>query len=466
VAAIWILAVALPCSAAELVAIRVGEHPAFTRVVFELDVPGGYRIERNADGESPNVIRVTLDAASSDQRITSGSSGIESVSVDAGSPRSVARIAARDPGRPIKEMILADPPRVVLDFMRPEPVTPPRVARAAPQPEPTAQPQPAPTEPSIPAAAPAVVPEPEAAPPQTAEIEPIDSTRAEAPAPPDALHEPDVVATATEPEAVAEPESEAGLEAEAVEAEAAPAADVARTPTPVDPDFAPVPRSSPSMGLVAAGLGLIALLVGGFLFLRRRRSGDDADMDVSTLFPEADGDTDDRPIPKEGFSMGAASPAASDPGPSSEPAADAGLEAPTPVRTPDSPAAAHGIFDEELEEKEAMAMDHNETLGSMDSEAPTQLGAGANLADGGGSNIVRIIQDMESRIAHLEARLDESIEARQQLERQVSAQTEELRVQRAAIARTQRALRSMNRTDEEQATEPALRNPDAAPRSE
>jgi hypothetical protein len=42
----------------------------------------------------------------------------------------------------------------------------------------------------------------------------------------------------------------------------------------------------------------------------------------------------------------------------------------------------------------------------------------------------------------------------------VAAQSEELRVQRAAIARTQRALRSLNRSEEEQATEPALRDPE------
>jgi septal ring factor EnvC (AmiA/AmiB activator) len=66
---------------------------------------------------------------------------------------------------------------------------------------------------------------------------------------------------------------------------------------------------------------------------------------------------------------------------------------------------------------------------------------------------------MERRIAHLETRLDESIDARERLERQVAAQTEELRVQRAAIARTQRALRGLSRSEEEQATEPALRDP-------
>ena len=96
----------------------------------------------------------------------------------------------------------------------------------------------------------------------------------------------------------------------------------------------------------------------------------------------------------------------------------------------------------------------------MDSEAATQLGAGAALVGAGeDSDIARIVQELERRVAHLETRLDESIDARERLERQVAAQSEELRVQRAAIARTQRALRSLNRAEEDQATEPALRDP-------
>jgi hypothetical protein len=51
--------------------------------------------------------------------------------------------------------------------------------------------------------------------------------------------------------------------------------------------------------------------------------------------------------------------------------------------------------------------------------------------------------ETERRIAHLERRLEELVDARERLERQVAAQTEELRVQRAAIARTQRVLRTV-----------------------
>jgi len=69
------------------------------------------------------------------------------------------------------------------------------------------------------------------------------------------------------------------------------------------------------------------------------------------------------------------------------------------------------------------------------------------------------VKELAARLATLENRLDEASEARERLERQVAAQSEELRVQRAAIARTQRALCSLSRSESDQATEPALRDP-------
>ncbi|MED5261333.1 MAG: hypothetical protein VX574_02890, partial [Myxococcota bacterium] len=45
----------------------------------------------------------------------------------------------------------------------------------------------------------------------------------------------------------------------------------------------------------------------------------------------------------------------------------------------------------------------------------------------------------------LEGRLDDFVEWKSRVEKQIGAQTEELRVQRAAIARTQRAVRQMSR---------------------
>jgi hypothetical protein len=68
-------------------------------------------------------------------------------------------------------------------------------------------------------------------------------------------------------------------------------------------------------------------------------------------------------------------------------------------------------------------------------------------------NVMRVVEELERRIAHLETRLEEVAEAKERLERHVVAQTEELRVQRAAIARTQRVLRTIAKP-EDLATEP------------
>ena len=70
-------------------------------------------------------------------------------------------------------------------------------------------------------------------------------------------------------------------------------------------------------------------------------------------------------------------------------------------------------------------------------------------------------EDTERRLAELERRIEQLAEARERLERQVAAQTEELRVQRAAIARTQRVVRSIAKT-EDMATEPVPRAPSAS----
>jgi len=63
-------------------------------------------------------------------------------------------------------------------------------------------------------------------------------------------------------------------------------------------------------------------------------------------------------------------------------------------------------------------------------------------------------------VKDLERRLEQLAEARERLERQVAAQTEELRVQRAAIARTQRVVRTLTK-GEDLATEPVPRAPQA-----
>jgi len=114
-----------------------------------------------------------------------------------------------------------------------------------------------------------------------------------------------------------------------------------------------------------------------------------------------------------------------------------------------------GLYNEDSEGEKPMDMDTTDLpTDREDFRAPPMPMMGS-----GDSELSQLVQELAGRVAALEARLDEANDSRERLERQVAAQSEELRVQRAAIARTQRALRSLSRSEEEQATEPALREP-------
>ena len=89
-----------------------------------------------------------------------------------------------------------------------------------------------------------------------------------------------------------------------------------------------------------------------------------------------------------------------------------------------------------------------------DSEVATTRGAVSSDAVDNEST-VRMIGELATRVGDLETRLEDAVDAKERLERQVAAQTEELRVQRAAIARTQRAVRNLTQRAEDAPTEPA-----------
>jgi septal ring factor EnvC (AmiA/AmiB activator) len=100
--------------------------------------------------------------------------------------------------------------------------------------------------------------------------------------------------------------------------------------------------------------------------------------------------------------------------------------------------------------------------GTMDFGADP--GAATTLAAGSGAGtdlegVMRMVRELATRVGDLETRLEDAVDAKERLERQVAAQTEELRVQRAAIARTQRAVRNLSQSVEETPTEPAPRVP-------
>ncbi len=115
-----VLLLAAPAAATKIVQVRIGNHPTFTRVVFELDAPAGYRIERRVLEGGAREIVITIDAASSSRNIASRSVMVERVSVESKADRSEARIRLRKDSPRVKELILARPPRLVFDMMLPE----------------------------------------------------------------------------------------------------------------------------------------------------------------------------------------------------------------------------------------------------------------------------------------------------------------------------------------------------------
>jgi hypothetical protein len=344
----------------------------------------------------------------------------------------------------------------------PEPLVTAKAPKPAPEPLVTAKaPKPAPeplATPELPKPAPKPLVTPEAPKPK-AEPAPTPKSKPESPPQP----------RVAEPEPSALPKAEAPLPAEVpkqgapAELEKPKALAEAEVPKPVAPEpepkkaaskkpaLPPAPKFAPAAGGgidwvtwggVAAGVLIVLLVV--VLVLRRRALPND--LDVTALAEEEGGEG---AILDGGFAMG--EQAAPDPM-----ATDTRIPEEEPRSGAPDIAAGPGLFDDEPE-KESETMDIESTNRPMErtaSEMPTQMGAGA-----AGGDIARLVQELERRVAQLETRLDEAVDARERLERQVAAQSEELRVQRAAIARTQRALRSLNRGEEEQATEPALREP-------
>jgi hypothetical protein len=509
---------ALPATAAQVLQVRIGEHPEFTRVVFELDSRAGYRVERKAGAQGTELL-VTLDASSATRKITRRGSDVPLVEVTAGE-HAVARIRLRKGDLALKEMILSKPYRVVLDVMRETPVATAKAAPAPPKPVAKVEPKPEPK--PAPKAAPA--PEPAPAPPKpVAKVEPKPEPKAApAPEPAPAPPKPEAKAVPAPAPAPAVPPAEkplmtaddlaklvAGKSAapptpgaeKPAEAAPAPPAET-KVPSPVLPSPPPAvakvekPAEAPqkpaatrtpaeeqarkggaswlSNPLLLAGAGGVLVCALALFFVLRRRRALPNDLDVTAIAEEhaeaaGSGDAGTTTAQEQDESSFAGlfddeeTPRAAVP-PSS---ASTPRPAPAPKGTP-----LDSLFDDD----DAHGPPVRQGAAKMTPTTPTDLpmdraGAGAarpatppaarGPAPAGGpaagGDVMRLVQELERRMGALEAKLEQANEAREKLERQVAAQSEELRVQRAAIARTQRALRTMSRGDEEKATEPALR---------
>jgi len=507
---IGILWLALAClvgastaMAAEIVEVRVGRHAEFTRVVFELDRAAGYRIERANPSPGVSELVVSLEATSIPRRIRSSKSLIEQVEVEPSGPRSVARVRLAKGGLRLKEMILASPPRIVLDVLSDEPVARDTSSAGSASRKSTAS---GPTSPSTPSSttraaksararadADAAAKTAARATTRSASTPPAKSVARSTPSGDPSTKGAGRAAAADET-AKAAPRTATASDATAGARQAARAdsgggadseepsgamkilqereealARAAREPstsTRVERPAAKAdarPRVAKKtakddgggwMTWAMAGAGAVVLLLGGFVFWRRRQGGEEVDFDAD------DAPQDDAPI-EFGRSPSSAAAEADNPFAGLMEDEDEQLtlgaqdETPSPTTGDGGDAfafgdAGDGEKEKDVEEMEMISRDAvNESLGGM----PSAMG-------GASDEFQQMMREMNRRVEALEGRIDELVDARDRLERQVAAQTEELRVQRAAIARTQRAVRNLARPeDEPEATEPALREP-------
>jgi hypothetical protein len=458
---VGLLVCASSAMAAEIVEVRVGRHADFTRVVFELDRAAGYRIERTDPASDVEELVVSLEATSIPRRIQSSKSLIVQVEVEPSGSRSIARIRLAKDGLRLKEMILASPPRIVIDILSDKKVMP-SVAKTAKPTKPTppkAAPTPTPKEEAVPSfdeptfeeivaqipeePAPAVEPTPVV----EVEVEPLPEL---------VVADPVELAVEVEDAAIDEPSTSIPIEEPEVVADAAPEmpAQVTPEPRPTRPmvvqSKSTKDQGSGWMTWALAGVGMIVLLLGGVLVARRFSGGEEVN------FAE-EGDSD--------YGDGDASQLGSEENPFGRPSGDGPQMT---LGTDSGGATSASLVDEEKEsesvvfgDSEEKSMDDmevisrdqvNESLGGMPS-------AGAGIPE----EFQQMMREMNRRVESLEGRIDELVDARDRLERQVAAQTEELRVQRAAIARTQRAVRNLARPEDgagdQEPTEPALRDP-------
>ncbi|MDH3684823.1 MAG: hypothetical protein OEP95_01285 [Myxococcales bacterium] len=224
----------------------------------------------------------------------------------------------------------------------------------------------------------------------------------------------------------------------------------APAPTPGALAFLPAPFDDP---LVLGGIAGLLVLIAALVAVRRRgasRAEEELDSPFASSEPFS---APESPQPATAsFDVPASTKEASADGdlpgiPGQEAAADSG--GPSAGGT-----AGFEVGDSLFAgEPEAEAEEEKETDARAFAPAPV-VDLGETEAPALGGDVMRVVEELERRMGQMETRLEEVVDAKERLERQVSAQTEELRVQRAAIARTQRVLRNVSRPEDE-ATEPA-----------
>jgi hypothetical protein len=179
--------------------------------------------------------------------------------------------------------------------------------------------------------------------------------------------------------------------------------------------------------LGVAAVGLVGLVASGALMLRRRGRGNG--MDDGFDSPMGDGD------PFTGFD----DPSQHTPMSQMLAGDDASRE-----MMDDAPIAKGAKLPETSVLPQPVGPDAGGPGAVTEPGIATEPDMGAGVPAQVGSDTA----ELGSRLATAESKLNGALEAAERMERKIAAQTEELRVQRAAIARTQRAVRNLSRPEE------------------
>ena len=115
-------------AAAEIVDVRMGAHKGYVRLVFQLDAPADYKLERGLGGEA---MFVSIQARSGPLEMQSPAPPVDAVTVAPSRSGTLARVEFHQSGVQLEEMVLTAPPRIVLDFMEPDPAAAPVAAPVA-----------------------------------------------------------------------------------------------------------------------------------------------------------------------------------------------------------------------------------------------------------------------------------------------------------------------------------------------
>lgn len=476
-----------PVQSAEVTDVRIGVHPDYTRMVFELDRPASYRVLR---GSGRTEVLIALKAHSIPRRIESEKSLVSLIEFKPTAAGSEARISLVREGLSLKEMVLVDPPRIVLDILGTKPsAVPPATLKkptAAKTPRKTkstaATPTPAASKPKRQAKA---VQKPSSKPsskPKPAKVIAANSRpsrpviRVEAP--------PKQSPPAPRRKSVTSPSLAQGAKPDRTLAKVS--APGIKPVSAAQAGQAPEEEASESTAwakqlLAVVGLVALVALVGVWGLIRRRRrpvsgevrdeglevapetsnpfavleppeaeeteavtAGIEPELDFAAAVDEAMGgetiEADSEQALFDELPLGAALSTESDQAP--DPGLDPGPEIVEPAPLESAPG--------EVAQAMADPIDLHEAAVEAAAAAPVSDPYEADRVAGreAAEETLSLVRDLEERVAGLQGQLEVALESRERIERQMAAQNEELRVQRAAIARTQRAVRNISRPEE------------------